>query len=366
MITITSDFECGNAKNVTQTGDNRHRLEVVGDKPVYCYYFCFDVRNDGEATTAVIEVWHDPVIDDVPGFISHFPSTIWIQLEGAGRYQPLVFGECETHDDHLVIHLPLAAGQTVRVTDVWPSTYTDTCDFLRGLAEERSDRCKLFTLGQSVQGRDILGVRCGTPGKPRVLGVAGQHPIEFPGIWGMRGIADFMTSLVPDARALREELLVEIIPMVCPDGTVMGRNGFNAEDLDMYQSFGDTPDAPEPEAHESRLLWDKAVADRPDLWMNIHCYLGWRGNSEHPYDGWYEVADPVFSDPKQARLYQAFCDTMRLQTTGPSTHITAATHSPNTTEYQLAKRFGIPHVFYEINGGTAGPYGAGKRALEVF
>ncbi len=366
MITINSDFECGNAKNVQQIGEDRYRLEVVGDKPTYCYYFCFDVTNDAEATEVAIEVWHDPVINDVPGFISHFPTTIWIQPQGSHRYQPLVLGSCETHDDHLVIHLPIGAKETIRVTDVWPATYSDTCAFLRDLAASRSDRCELFTLGRSVQGRDILGVRCGTAGKPRVLCIAGQHPIEFPGIWGMRAIADFMTSLLPDAVALREQLLVEIIPMVNPDGTVMGRNGFNAEDLDMYLAFGDDPAAAEPQAHESKLLWRKAADERPALWMNIHCYLGWRNNAEYPYDGWYEVKDPVFSDAAQARLYQALCDTMRLQTTAPSTHIVAATHSPATMEYQLASRFDIPHVFYEINGATAGPYGAGRRALEVF
>ncbi|MFH1571727.1 MAG: M14 family zinc carboxypeptidase [Gemmatimonadota bacterium] len=366
MIEIASDFECGNAKSIQRLAPGRYRLEVVGDKPTYCYYFCFDVRNGGPATEVDIEVWHDPVIGDVPGFISHFPSTIWVQPEGAHRYQPLVLGRCETHGDHLVIHLPLAAGQTVRVTDVWPADYTDTSAFLRGLATERNDRCELFTLGRSVQGRDIPGIRAGTPGKPRVLCVAGQHPIEFPGIWGMRGIADFITSLVPEAVALRRQLLVEVIPMVNPDGTVAGRNGYNAEGLDMYQAFGSAPDAPAPEGHESRLLWTKAAAERPALWMNIHCYLGWRANSEPPYDGWYEVADPVFADPGQARLYQALCDTMRLLTTGPSTHVRAAAHGANTMEYQLARRFGIPHVFYEINGGTAGPYGAGRRALEVF
>ncbi len=366
MITITSDFECGNAKNVEQIADDRYRLEVIGDKPVYCYYFCFDVKNEGEATEIAIEVWHDPVIKDVPGFISHFPTTIWIRPEDSHRYQPLVLGDCETHAEHLVIHLPIAENQTIRVTDVWPSPYTDTCEFLRGLADERSDRCELFTLGQSVQGRDILGIRAGNPGKPRVLCIAGQHPIEFPGIWGMRGIADFITSLIPEAAALRDELLVEVIPMVNPDGTVMGRNGFNAEDKDVYLAFGDDPEAEEPEAHESKLLWRKALDEKPALWMNIHCYLGWRTNSEYPYDGWYEAPVSLFDDPGQARLYQALCDTMRLETTGPSTHITAAAHGENTICYQLAKRFDIPHVFYEINGGTAGPYGAGRRALEVF
>ena len=47
MISIAADFECGNAKQIRQIAIDRFRLEVVGDKATYCYYFCFDVRNDG-------------------------------------------------------------------------------------------------------------------------------------------------------------------------------------------------------------------------------------------------------------------------------------------------------------------------------
>ena len=134
----------------------------------------------------------------------------------------------------------------------------------------------------------------------------------------------------------------------------------------MYLAFGDNPDAQEPESHESKLLWRWAL-DRPmDLWMNIHSYLGWATNSEYPYDGWYEVADPVFSDGAKARLHRALCDTVRLETDGPSTQLRRGINSANTMCYQLAKRHDIPSVFYEINGGTGGAFRSVKRGLHVF
>ena len=158
-------------------------------------------------------------------------------------------------------------------------------------------------------------------------------------------------------RRLRNELEVFVVPTVNPDGNVLGRNAFNAEGFDMYQAFGDHPDANLPEAHESRLLWEWVTAERPALWMNFHCFTGWRLNSEFPYDGWYEVEDyGLFSDAGQRRLYAALCDTMRLETDGPSTHERASIHRPNTLCYQFAKRFDIPHAFYEINNGTAGKH----------
>lgn len=368
MIAFTSDFECGNGKNFQQIGPDRYRMEVVGDKPVYCYYFCFDVLNRGAATEIAIEIWHDPVINDVGGFISHFPCAIWINSrkgEPLGYY-PLEQTRCETCADHLVLRLPLAAGQTMRVTDLWPASYSDTSQFLHQLARERSDLCTLFSLGKSVQGREITGIRAGTPGKPRALCIAGQHPIEFSGTWGMRAIADFMTSQLPEAAAIREQFEVEVIPQVNPDGAVAGRNGFNAEGFDMYQAFGSRPEADEPEAHESKLLWQRAISSPLALWFNIHNYLGWRAFSEPPFDGWYTVPAALFTDPVQARRYQTLCDVLRLQTDAPSGQMLPNVHAPNTICYQLARRFNIPHVFYEINGATGGAFQSGKRALQVF
>ena len=365
MISITADFECGNAKHIRQIAIDRFRLEVIGDKASYCYYFCFDVRNEGSPSVLTVEVWPDSEFGP-EGFVACLPTTVWVESRGEGRFKPLDRAQVQNSEEPLLVRLNLKENQTIRVTNAWPAPYSDTVEGLRKLAVEREDRCESFTIGTSVQGRDIPGIRAGAPGKPRILCVAGQHAVEFSGTWGMLGIADFITSLVPDAVALRERLQVEVLPAVNPDGNVMGRNAFNAEDLDMYRAFGEDPDAVAPEARESRLVWDRLVNDRPALWMNIHAFVGWRDNGEYPYDGWYEVVDPVFGDPDRARLYQALCDTMRLETDGMSTHGRANVHRENTLCYQMARRLGIPSVFYETNLATAGPHGAAKRAIHVF
>ena len=146
----------------------------------------------------------------------------------------------------------------------------------------------------------------------------------------MRAIADFLTSQLPEAAAIRAQFEVQVIPQVNPDGTVAGRNGFNAEGLDMYQAFGDRPEAEEPEAHESKLLWGWAIARPLALWFNIHNYLGWRILSEPPFDGCYTVPVSLFSDPAQARRYEALCDVLRLKTDAPSGHLMPAAHGANT------------------------------------
>ncbi|HJN17871.1 MAG TPA: M14 family zinc carboxypeptidase, partial [Armatimonadota bacterium] len=349
MVTISTDFECGNGKNIEQVADGRFRMEVDAClQESYCVYWCFEVANEGPAREVTVELWEDQRFGGPTGFHVFFPSTVWIQPEGLDRYRPLHETAPEWHGDHIVIALNLPENGKLRCA----MTYVAPCSFtsagLRGFAEERPDRCELFSIGESVQGRDIVGLRAGTPGKPKVLCIAGQHPHEHAGVWAEQGIADFMSSMVPAAAALREHLDVWIIPNVNPDGNVLGRNAFTSEPHNMCRAFDDEPDADEPTHKESLLLWRWATEHMPALWVNFHCYTGWQGNSEYPYDGWYEVDDrSIYTDAKQRLVYDAICDTMRLMTDGPSTHEQACHHNHASLCHQLAKRHDIPHAFYE-------------------
>ncbi|MCM8815739.1 MAG: hypothetical protein NC931_07175 [Candidatus Omnitrophica bacterium] len=366
MINLSSSFECGNGKNFFQLGENRYRCEVVGDKKVYCYYFCFDVENISEnEETVYIEVWQDPLIGDSEGFISHFPTTIWISTKDGRRFQPLEQSLCRVNRQNIEISISLKPGEKRRITNNWPCYYSDTKNFLEHLVNERKN-CEILILGKSCGNRDIIGIKAGTRGKPRILCLAGQHPVEFPGIWAIRAIADFITSGIPEAENLRKKFWFEIVPIANPDGNVAGRNCFTDEGVDLYQVFGENPDTDEPDSTEGKILWRWATGLPADLWINFHCYLGWRTNSEFPYDGWYQVPYDTFTDIKKRKVYERLCDTIRLMTDAASTSIEPEIHWLNSFEHQLARRYNIPHVFYEINGGTAGPFQSQKRGLNVF
>lgn len=133
--------------------------------------------------------------------------------------------------------------------------------------------------------------------------MAGQHP--HAGVWVAVGIADFIFSSLPAAERLRSEVDVRVVPIVNPDGNVASISAFNAQGLDMYQAFGEEPDAAEPEAHEPAVLGlDQGY--RPALWVNFHAFTGWQLNSEYPYHGWYEVEDrSLFTDAEDRRVYEA-------------------------------------------------------------
>ena len=367
MVTLRSDFECGNGKNVSRLGPDRLSLEVDGDlRDGYASYFCFDLANDGDACDVVVEIHPDSALANPAAFISCFPSTVWVRGNPAFGFRALEAERVRVVGTHLEALIPLPARAAVRVAMTYVAPYSAVSTELRALAASRPDRASVFSIGASVEGRDLLGLRVGVPGMPRVYVVAGQHPHEHSGVWAALGVADWVSSLLGEADELRRALEVWVLPIVNPDGNVRGRNALNAEGVDMYRAFASAPDSPEPEGKESRLLWSWVREAPPALWMNFHSYTGWRQNSEPPYDGWYEVPDETFADPSRLRMYRSLCDAVRLLTDARSTSRDPARHAPGTFCYQMAKRFGIPHVFYEVNNGTAGAHRGAERGIRVF
>jgi hypothetical protein len=368
MIELITNFECGNGKAIEQLGDAHFRLEVEADKQTgYGSYFCFDLANDGAAVEVTIDVYEDSKFGEPTTFGRVFPTTIWIKPVDFHRYRPLRGQLPECEDGHIRFRVPVEEKQRLRVAETYVAPFTEVAECLEGFALERADRCVRFSLGQSVEGRELVGLRAGTAGKPKVVCVAGQHPHEHGGVWASLGIADFVSSRMPQAERIRNEAEIYVIPIVNPDGNVAGHSAFNAEGLDMYLAFGDEPDAPEPEAHESKLIWAWIRSEMPALWVNFHAFTGWQLNSEYPYHGWYEVEDRnLFSNIAQKRLYDAVCDTLRLTTDAASTHERANVHRANTLCYQMAKRFGIPHAFYELNNGNSGRHAGSRTGIDVF
>ena len=48
------------------------------------------------------------------------------------------------------------------------------------------------------------------------------HPGESNASWMMKGLLDFLTSAHPDAKLLREMFVFKIVPMLNPDGVIIG------------------------------------------------------------------------------------------------------------------------------------------------
>jgi len=70
-------------------------------------------------------------------------------------------------------------------------------------------------------------------GKKGVVLTSRVHPGETQASWMMKGILDFLTSNHPNAQKLRHKYIFKVIPMMNPDGVIVGnyRTSLSARDL---------------------------------------------------------------------------------------------------------------------------------------
>lgn len=72
--------------------------------------------------------------------------------------------------------------------------------------------------------------------KPAVVLTARIHPGETNSSWVMRGILNFLLGDSPDAATLRDTFVFKLVPMLNPDGVIVGncRCSLTGRDLNRY------------------------------------------------------------------------------------------------------------------------------------
>nr|KAF6436784.1 ATP/GTP binding protein like 2 [Molossus molossus] len=114
----------------------------------------------------------------------------------------------------------------------YPYTYTDLQCYLLLVANNpvQSQFCKLRTLCRSLAGNTVYLLTITNPSrtpqeaaaKKAVVLSARVHPGESNGSWIMKGFLDFILSNSPDAELLRDIFVFKVVPMLNPDGVIVG------------------------------------------------------------------------------------------------------------------------------------------------
>ncbi|XP_045147052.1 cytosolic carboxypeptidase 2 [Echinops telfairi] len=114
----------------------------------------------------------------------------------------------------------------------YPYTYTDLQCYLLSVVNNpgHSQICKLRTLCRSLAGNTVYLLTITNPSrspqeaaaKKAVVFSARVHPGESNGSWIMKGFLDFILSNSPDAQLLRDIFVFKVVPMLNPDGVIVG------------------------------------------------------------------------------------------------------------------------------------------------
>jgi hypothetical protein len=126
-------------------------------------------------------------------------------------------------------------------------------------------------LTETREGRKVRALRI-TPVEGKRPGIwvqARQHAWESGASWVARGFTEWITSDAPEARALREQAEIVIVPIMDVDNAATGNGGKEAAPRDHNRDWDLNPVYPEV-ASAQELLREWAAAGRLGVFLDLH------------------------------------------------------------------------------------------------
>ncbi|XP_074442615.1 cytosolic carboxypeptidase 2 isoform X2 [Larus michahellis] len=171
-------------------------------------------------------------------------------------------------------------GDTCFFAHSYPYTYSDLQRYLRALAGDPvcSQYCAVRALCRSLAGNTIylltITSPTGTAAKRAVVLSARAHPGESGSSWAMRGFLDFLLSTHPDARLLRRLFVFKVVPMLNPDGVVVGNSRCSLAGQDPNRAYGTALQGSFPGVWHLRAMVERVLAER-----EVVLYCDFHGHS---------------------------------------------------------------------------------------
>ncbi|NXT16321.1 CBPC2 carboxypeptidase, partial [Prunella fulvescens] len=171
-------------------------------------------------------------------------------------------------------------GDTCFFAACYPYTYSDLRRYLCALAADpaRSQHCTVQPLCRSLAGNTVYLLTItspgGTAGKRAVVASARVHPGESGGSWAMRGFLDFLLSAHEDAQLLRRLFIFKVVPMLNPDGVVVGNSRCSLAGRDPNRAYGKALPGSFPAVWHLRAMVQRVLAER-----EVVLYCDFHGHS---------------------------------------------------------------------------------------
>lgn len=138
-------------------------------------------------------------------------------------------------------------GDTCFFAHSFPYTYSDLQGYLQKILtnKNKAQFCKYKILCHTVAGNAVPLLTITSPSltpddsqaKRGVVVTARIHPGETNGSWMMKGLLDFLTSSADDAKILRDLFVFKIIPMLNPDGVIVGNYRCSLSGRDLNRNY---------------------------------------------------------------------------------------------------------------------------------
>jgi Zinc carboxypeptidase/PKD domain len=166
----------------------------------------------------------------------------------------------------------------------WSPPYTQSR--LEAMFDRWEDReeVKISPFGFTVEGRPIYSLTVsGGDDEPRdkkVIGITGiQHAYEMAAGWVIEGIMETLFADNDSSRAMLEDYVFVMVPLVNPDGVANGGYRYNMNSVDLNRNWNDVAindwdrENPEPEVSSVQRFYGNWMAEvgRMDFFFDCHC-----------------------------------------------------------------------------------------------
>ncbi|XP_061891707.1 cytosolic carboxypeptidase 2 isoform X4 [Entelurus aequoreus] len=136
---------------------------------------------------------------------------------------------------------------TCYVAHCYPYTYSHLHRYLRNVSSNPTvaTYCKVRVLCHSLAGNAVYvltvtsraGGKVKDNNKKAVVVTARVHPGETNGSWMMEGFLDFLLGDSADAQLLRDTFVFKVVPMLNPDGVVVGNYRCSLAGMDLNRNY---------------------------------------------------------------------------------------------------------------------------------
>ncbi|KAK6472507.1 cytosolic carboxypeptidase 2-like isoform X3 [Huso huso] len=166
----------------------------------------------------------------------------------------------------------------------YPYTYSDLQRYLAEVSSDplKSQYCKFRVLCRSLAGNVVYILNITSPSSPQhanavkkaVVVTARVHPGETNSSWMMKGFLDFILGSSNDAQLLRDMFVFKVVPMLNPDGVIVGNYRCSLAGRDLNRNYKTVLRESFPCVWHTRNMVKRLVAEK-----EVVLYCDFHGHS---------------------------------------------------------------------------------------
>ena len=172
---------------------------------------------------------------------------------------------------------------TVFLAHCYPYTFSDQCNFLNKICTySNKDIVRKTVLCKSLAGNDVdMLILTNFTSDPLEISVRKSvvltsrvHPGETNASWVMNGVIDFLVSEDPQAQHLRNTFVFKIVPMINPDGVIVGNYRCSLMGQDLNRQWIGSSSKFHPINYHIKMMMKRTLESR-----DIFFYCDFHGHS---------------------------------------------------------------------------------------